>query len=207
MYRFTFGIREEGCHPGGHGRHGGFREGREHGFRGGERGFRGHERGFGGGGRERMFDQGELRLVLLQLLEEKPSYGYELIKTIEEKLAGGYTPSPGVVYPTLTMLEEEGFATVSTPNDGKAAGKKVYTVTDAGREYLKTNQQRTQAIRDRLQHAGQHFERGRSPEIMRAFMSLRGAVRNRVSREGLTAEQVKKIAEAIEAAAKAIDAV
>jgi DNA-binding PadR family transcriptional regulator len=203
MYRFAFGMREEGCHPGGHGRHDGFREGRERGFRGRERGFRGHERGFGGGGRERMFDQGELRLVLLELLEEKPSYGYELIKTIEEKLSGGYTPSPGVVYPTLTMLEEEGFATVSTSD----AGKKVYTVTDAGREYLKTNQLRAQAIRDRLQHAGQHFERGRSPEIMRAFMSLRGAVRNRVSREGLTEEQVKKIAEAIEAAAKAIDAV
>jgi DNA-binding PadR family transcriptional regulator len=203
MYRFTFGMRDEGCHPGWHGRHDGFREGRERGFRGGERGFRGHERGFGGGGRERMFDQGELRLVLLELLEEKPSYGYELIKTIEEKLSGGYAPSPGVVYPTLTMLEEEGFATVSTSD----AGKKVYTVTDAGREYLKTNQQRVQAIRDRLQHAGQHFERGRSPEIMRAFMSLRGAVKNRVSREGLTAEQVRKIAEAIEAAARAIDAV
>jgi DNA-binding PadR family transcriptional regulator len=196
--RFAFEMRDEGGRGHGHchGRHGGF-GGRE---RFGREGF---GRGFGGGGRERMFDQGELRLVLLQLLEEKPSYGYELIKTIEEKLAGGYAPSPGVVYPTLTMLEEEGLATVSTSE----TGKKVYTLTDAGHEYLKTNQHKVQEIRDRLEHAGQRFERGRSPQIMRAFMNLREAVMGRVTREGLTAEQVKKIAEAIDSAARAVDEV
>ena len=189
--RFMFHNREEeGCHWRRHGRHGGFGGGRER-----------AERGMGGG-RERLFDQGELRLVFLQLLAEKPSYGYELIKAIEEKLSGGYAPSPGVVYPTLTMLEEEGFATVSVSD----AGKKVYTVTDAGREYLKANESRAEAIRERLEHAGRGFQRGRSPQIMRPFMSLRGAVQARVSREGLTPEQIKKMAEAIEAAAKAIDA-
>jgi DNA-binding PadR family transcriptional regulator len=207
MYRFGFAVHEKGDHHHGRGGcHQDFAEGRERGFRG-ERGFgrehRGGERGFGGGGRERMFDQGELRLVLLQLLNEKPSYGYELIKTIEEKLAGGYAPSPGVVYPTLTMLEEEGLATVSTSD----AGKKVYTLTDAGREYLKANEQRTQQIRERLQFAGERFGRGRSPQIMRAFMNLRQAVLNRTTREGLTAEQVQKIAEAIDAAASQIDQV
>src|SRR6202034_3548073 len=73
----------------------------------------GFERGFGGG-RERFFDNGHLRLVILQLIAEKPSYGYEIIKTLEERLSGAYAPSPGVVYPTLTMLEEEGYATVSS---------------------------------------------------------------------------------------------
>ena len=204
MYRFEFAMHENEGHPHSHAlchHHGSF-DGRERGFRGFGRGPRGPERGFGGGGRERMFDQGELRLVLLQLLNEKPSYGYELIKTIEEKLAGGYAPSPGVVYPTLTMLEEEGLATSTSEG-----GKKVYTLTDAGREYLKTHEQRTQQIRERLQFAGERFERGRSPHIMRAFMNLRSAVKNRVSREALTAEQVQKIAEAIDAAARAIDQV
>ena len=93
-------------------------------------------RGFGGGGRERLFDSGELKLVILHLLQEKPSYGYELIKAIEERLSGGYAPSPGVVYPTLTLLEEEGNATVSTSE----GNKKLYTVTEQGQQYLKTNQ-------------------------------------------------------------------
>ena len=100
------GHRREERH---HGRHGGF--GGFEGFMGGRgRGFG----GFGGGDRERLFDSGELRLVILQLVAEKPSYGYEIIKAIEERLSGGYAPSPGVVYPTLTLLEEEGFATVSS---------------------------------------------------------------------------------------------
>src|SRR5579862_6069316 len=98
-------------------RHGGFDDRWEH-F--------GH--GFGRGGRERMFDNGHLRLVILQLIADKPSYGYELIKAIEERLAGSYAPSPGVVYPTLTLLEEEGYAMVSS-TDGS---KKLYAATEEG---------------------------------------------------------------------------
>ena len=98
---------------GGRGFGGGGRGGR--GFGGGGRGFGGPhdrgERGFGSG-RERMFDAGDLQLIILQQLALKPSYGYELMKAIEERLSGGYTPSPGVVYPTLTMLEERGLAEV-----------------------------------------------------------------------------------------------
>src|SRR3954467_226608 len=71
-----------------------------------------HHRGWGrgerGGGRRRMFDGGELRLVLLALLEEQPRHGYDLIREIEERTGGSYAPSPGVVYPTLTMLDEMG---------------------------------------------------------------------------------------------------
>ena len=157
-------------------------------------------RGFPGS-RERMFDSGELQLVILHLLAEQPSYGYQLIKTMEDRLAGGYAPSPGVIYPTLTLLEEQGFATATTSE----AGKKVYTVTDAGKEHLQTNKRRLDEILARLEHAGQGFQRGRAPDIMRAFMNLRGAVKSRVTRPGLTAEQLKKIAEAINNAAKAID--
>lgn len=165
-------------------------------------------RGFGGrrpehrhgGGRERMFDAGDVKLVILKLLSEQPSYGYQLIKTMEERLAGGYTPSAGVIYPTLTMLEEEGLATSSVENN-----KKVYSVTPEGTQYLEENKRRIDALFERLDEAGQGFKRGRSPEIMKAFQNLRGAVAARVLRGSATEEQIGKVAEAINAAAKAID--
>jgi DNA-binding PadR family transcriptional regulator len=170
--------------------------GRHSGFGGGRRGR--FERGFGG--RERLFDAGDLKLVILKLLSEEPSYGYQLMKKMEQRLSGGYTPSPGVIYPTLTLLEEEGLASVWTSADNK----KVYTVTPAGIEYLKANQERIDELFARLDEAGKGFERGRSPEIMKAFMNLRGAVMARLSREA-TPEQMRKITEAIQVAAKAID--
>ncbi len=83
-----------------------------------------HERG---GRRARLFDHGELRLVVLALIAERPRHGYEIIKEVEDRTAGTYSPSPGVVYPTLTMLEELGHATVS--EDG---GKKQYAITPDG---------------------------------------------------------------------------
>jgi len=165
-------------------------------------------RGFGGGrhehrhggGRERMFDAGDVKLVILKLLSEQPSYGYQLIKAMEERLAGGYTPSPGVIYPTLTMLEEEGLAKSAVEND-----KKIYSVTPEGMKYLEENKRRIEALFERLEQAGQGFRRGRSPEIMEAFHNLRGAVVSRVKRQSVTPEQIAKIAEAINAAAKAIE--
>jgi len=167
----------------------------------GER-WEGFEHGFGGG-RERLFDNGHLRLVILQLIAEKPSYGYELIKAIEERLSGGYAPSPGVVYPTLTLLEEEGFATV-TATDGS---KKLYAATDQGRELLKTNQGVLKAIFGRMEQAGRAFGRGRSPQIKRAIMNLKFALKMRVERGELTADQISKVAEAIDAAARAIEGI
>src|ERR1700757_1823367 len=104
--------REYGRHDS---RHGEFGEGQRRGFRG----------RWGGG--MRMFGAGDLRYVILQLISEKPSHGYEIIKSIEEKLGGAYAPSPGVIYPMLTMLEEMGHATVVT--DGP---RKLYTITEEG---------------------------------------------------------------------------
>jgi DNA-binding PadR family transcriptional regulator len=174
------------------GRHGGFEWGR------------GRERGFGRGeGRERHFDNGELRLVILQLIADKPSYGYELIKAIEERLSGGYAPSPGVVYPTLTMLEEEGYATISATE----GNKKLYAATEAGLEYLQENKAVIKAIFGRMEKAGKVFGRGRSPQIMRAIMNLKYALRLRTERGNLSPEQISKVAEAIDAAARVVDEV
>jgi len=187
--------------PGGR-EHGGF----GHGFggRGPERGFGGRgrgefDRGFGEG-RGRLFDAGDVRLVILRLLSDQPSYGYQLIKTMEQSLSGGYTPSAGVIYPTLTLLEEEGLATSTAENN-----KKVYSLTAEGFAYLEANKLQIGELFERLEKAGRSFERGRSPEIMKAFLNLKGAVVARVSRESVKPEHIKKITEAINAAAKAID--
>jgi DNA-binding PadR family transcriptional regulator len=163
------------------------------------RGHFGFERGFGRG-RERLFDAGDVKLVILRLLSEQPSYGYQLIKTMEQRLSGGYTPSAGVIYPTLTMLEEEGLATASSENN-----RKVYSVTTEGLEYLQANKEQVDELFERLEETGKGFERGRSPEMMKAFERGRFAVMARVSRENVTREQVRKISEAIHAAAKTIE--
>jgi|WetSurMetagenome_2_1015567.scaffolds.fasta_scaffold47276_3 DNA-binding PadR family transcriptional regulator len=192
-----FGGRE--CRGFGDREHGGF-HGRD------PRSFAGHggrdPRGFGGfaGGRERMFDAGDVKLVVLKLLSEQPSYGYQLIKTMEQRLAGGYAPSPGVIYPTLTMLEEEGLATVSSEGS-----KKVYSVTPDGMHYLQTNGERVKVLFERLEEAGRGFQRGRSPELVKAFKNLHGAVMARMLRGNATPEQISKIAEAMNTAAKTID--
>src|SRR5580704_6796000 len=187
---------EHGSHHGGErhrGRHGGFDGPMGH-----------HERGFrGGGGRERQFDNGELRFVILQLIAEKPSYGYEIIKAIEERLSGAYAPSPGVVYPTLTLLEEEGLATVAS-TDGN---RRLYAATEQGQEYLKTNKVQLKAIFARIDEAGKAFGRGRSPQVVRAMMNLKFALGMRLGRGGLSQEQVSKIADAIDAAARTVDEV
>lgn len=113
---------------------------------------------FGGGGQKRrgpfgggrMFDQGDLKLVILRLLDEKPRHGYEIIKELEERSQGRYTPSAGAVYPTLTMLEDLGYAVVQ-PEEG---GKKVYVITDAGRAHLAENQPVVDELFDRVSQIG-----------------------------------------------------
>ncbi len=98
----------------------------------------------------RMFEQGDLKFVILQLLADKPRHGYEIIKDLEERSGGRYSPSPGTVYPTLTLLEDMGYASV-TPVDG---GKKVYAITDAGRAYLADNRSTVDDVLERLGQLG-----------------------------------------------------
>ena len=174
-----------------------------------ERMFAGRGRHFGGPGgfegpfgpqRSRMFNSGDLKLVLLKLLAEQPSYGYQLIKSLEERLGGGYVPSAGAIYPTLTLLEEEGSATSVTENN-----KKVYSITPQGLETLKANESHLEELFSHLDEKGRRFGRGRSPELMKAFFNLRSAVGARISRDKMSKEQIHKMAEAINAAAKTID--
>src|SRR6266705_5801013 len=90
---------------------------------------------FGPGEAHRFFGRGDLKFALLELLQERPMHGYEMIKALEEKSSGFYSPSPGSIYPTLQMLEDRGFVTVQ-----EVEGKKVYSITDAGRALLAERQ-------------------------------------------------------------------
>src|ERR1700742_1929223 len=149
---------------------------------------------------ERVFDHGELRLVVLALIAERPRHGYEIIKEIEDRLAGTYTPSPGVIYPTLTMLEELGQATVTENN-----GKKLYTITEAGTAFLEANKAAVDNALQRMQSVNSAHSGGRAPEIMRARENLKLALRLREARGPLTEQQIRDIAAALDAAAVAIE--
>lgn len=103
--------------------------------------------------RGRKFSAEDLQLLLLSLLEEKPSHGYELIKALETRTSGFYKPSPGMVYPALTYLEEVGYATVDTEGN-----KKRYHLSDAGRAYLAANKDRLDLMLGRLRHAARKMD-------------------------------------------------
>src|SRR6266550_1985126 len=94
----------------------------------------------------RMFEQGDLKYVILRLLDEKPRHGYEIIKELETRFGGSYAPSPGTVYPTLTMLEDLGYARV-VPEE---SGKKIYEITDEGRKHLAENSTTVNDIFERI---------------------------------------------------------
>jgi DNA-binding PadR family transcriptional regulator len=151
-----FGMRH--CGMSGDTRWGAGRGGqwRRHGFGGGGR--------HGGGGGElrrvgRMLAHGDLRLLALALIDEQPRHGYEIIKLLEDKTEGWYSPSPGVVYPTLTWLEEIGYVTAEA-----SGAKKLYSITGEGRAYLEQNRDFVDAVLKRLEAVGERFGRRRFGE-------------------------------------------
>jgi DNA-binding PadR family transcriptional regulator len=156
-----------------------------------------HPRDHHGGRRRRVFDHGDLRFVLLSMIAARAAHGYDLIKGLEERMGGGYSPSPGAIYPTLTMLEEQGFATI-TAEDG---GKKLYQATAEGIAFLQANRAAVDAIRARID--GIARERSVVPDarIIRAIENLKTALRLRLGGGAIPDEQVRAIAAAIDAAA------
>lgn len=166
---------------------------------GGGPGYRG-----GRGGLGRFFAHGDLRLVVLNLIARKPSHGYEIIKAIEDGVGGAYTPSPGVIYPTLTLLEELGYVTVST--DGESA-KKRYAITPEGESYLAANRKPLDALLERMDAAGRAHRAGASPQVVRAMENLKLALKLRLARGELTAEQIAAVAAALDAAALTVEKV
>jgi DNA-binding PadR family transcriptional regulator len=182
---------------------------RERRFARGERGSDGlrfgHRRHGGGGGRSglgRFFAHGDLRLVILHLIAEKPRHGYEIIKAIEERVAGAYSPSPGVIYPTLTLLEELGYVTVRATGEG---ARKLHEITPQGRAFLDANRPALDALLARMDEAGQAHGAGPAPQILRAMENLKLALRLRLSRGPLGTEQADAVAAAIDAAAIGVE--
>jgi DNA-binding PadR family transcriptional regulator len=162
----------------------------------------GHEhRGMRGGRMRRVFDQGDLRYVLLRLIADSPRHGYELIKAIEERFGGTYSPSPGVIYPTLTLLEELGYI---RPESAEGA-RKQYAITPEGTAFLAANQPVVDHIFARMAEIGQAYAGGPAPEIRRAMQNLEAALTIRLGRGPLTAEQVRAVTAILDRAASEIE--
>lgn len=156
-------------------------------------------RGFGTRGRPRMFEQGDLRFVVLKLLDEKPAHGYEIIRAVEERFGGAYAPSPGIVYPTLTLLEEQGLIAV-VETDGP---RKLYGLTDQGRAELGRVGPEVERVYARMSEMRQRFGGGAAPEIGRAMENLKTALQLRLAR-GDDAD-VRRVTAILDGAARAIE--
>jgi DNA-binding PadR family transcriptional regulator len=187
MYRHFHDRGERGFHRSRHGwggRMGHHGEGREHG------------RGGRGG---RFFGHGDLRFVILALLEEQSRHGYELIKALEERTGGAYRPSPGVVYPTLAMLEDEGMIRQA---EGEA-GRKHFEITPEGKAELDRNRAGVEAVFAKMDDASKSAGPGR-PRIGRAMMNLGMSIKNRMSRP-VSPEDLDRIVGMIDDTAAAIE--
>ena len=156
--------------------------------------------GFGrGGGGGRIFGPGDLRLMLLSLIAEKPRHGYELIKEIEQKFGGAYSPSPGSIYPTLTLLEEMEQVRASA-SDG---ARKLFEITDQGRAYLEENRATLDGVIARMGLAARHMSGRAWPEsVHQAMHTLKHALLLRPGE--WTESEAARVSKIIEQAVEAI---
>ncbi len=163
---------------------------------------------FGGGprnknwgrGRRQMFESGEVKFVILRLLREKPRHGYEVIKALEERLGGCYTPSAGTVYPTLQLLEDQGYIKA-----GDVDGKKVYHITPEGEQFLDANQTVLDDIFDRVKDTVRDFAGGHMADLNHAFTRLAAVTYKRAWRWGPDHPSVAKIVEILKRSADDIE--
>jgi len=158
-------------------------------------------RGRGGSRRGGMFRPGELRLVLLRLIADQPRHGYDLIQSIEEMTGGAYAPSPGVVYPTLTMLQDMGLI-----EERAAEGtRKAFAVTAEGTAHLDERREEVDALIARLTEHGERERRAGGAPISRAVGNLLSALWHRVQREGMDEATLHKIADILDEAARKVE--
>ena len=160
-------------------------------------------RGRGPRRRGRMFDSGELRLVLLRLISEEPRHGYDLIRAIEALTGGEYAPSPGVVYPTLTLLQDMELIE-EAPGEGS---RKPFQATAAGLQHLKEREGEAEAIFERLADLAPDAEQSAGPAIGRAVKNLMTALSHRIGRDGLDEDLLHEIAGILDEAAQRIERV
>ncbi len=149
----------------------------------------------------KWFESGEMRLVILRLIREKPRHGYEIIKALEERMGGCYTPSAGTVYPTLQLLEDQGFVRIV-----EEGGKKVYHITPEGERYLDEHQDALSDIGERIKEAMRGVVGGHIAEVNQAFGRLARLTFKEAWRSGPESERTQRIAEVLKRAAAEIEA-
>src|SRR6476469_605668 len=154
-------------------------------------------------GRKRMFESGELRLVLLKLIADEPRHGYDLIRAVEELTGGEYAPSAGVVYPTLTLLQDMGLIEEAS---GEGA-RKPFQITDDGRAHLEERADEVEGLIERLSDMKPRHSDMAGPAIGRAVRNLLTALSHRVGRDGLDDELLHEIASILDEAAQRIERV
>ena len=160
-------------------------------------------RGRGRRGRKRMFESGELRLVLLKLIADEPRHGYDLIRAIEGLTGGEYAPSPGVVYPTLTLLQDMGLI-----EEAKAKGpRKPFEVTEEGRQHLEEKAEEVEGLFERLEEFAPRERSSGGPPIGRAVGNLMNALSHRIGRDGIDEDLLHEIATILDEAAQRIERV
>ncbi len=158
-------------------------------------------RGPRGRGRGRMFDGGELRLVLLKLIADQPRHGYDLIREIEELTGGAYAPSPGVVYPTLTLLDDMGLI----GEQQSEGAKKQFAVTPAGAMHIEENREQVEVLMARLTDLGAERQRTDRAPIRRAMRNLRVALQNRMEAADLSDDAAHQVAALLDEVAQKIE--
>jgi DNA-binding PadR family transcriptional regulator len=156
-----------------------------------------HDRHRRGGRLARLFEHGDLKLLILHLIAEKPRHGYELIKAVEDLAGGAYAPSPGIIYPTLTLLEDLGHITATTEG-----ARKSYTLTPSGQAARTENQGAISTILTRISAAQ---SRDPAPPILRAMENLKMALRLKLGHAEQPPETTQKIAAALDLAARQIE--
>lgn len=164
------------------------------------RGLRGGNDGNGRGGRRRVFNGDELKLILLKLIADAPRHGYDLIREIEELTGGVYAPSPGVIYPTLTLLDDMGFVAPTADT-----GKKQYAVTQAGITELTKKAAEVLALFARLSEMRAMRARTDGGPVRRSMGNLRAVLQNRLTADDVTAEMLHDVAAIIDDAAQKVE--
>jgi DNA-binding PadR family transcriptional regulator len=151
--------------------------------------------------RESRFGRGDIKFVILDLLREKSSYGYEIIRAMEERFSGLYTPSAGTVYPTLQMLEEMGYVT-SNPSEGR----KVYTITPEGLQFLEERKNRVSDVRERM--SGWWDRKGSSREVHDMVDEMKDMLKMmKRGRRRMNPEKIRRIREVLERTLREIETI
>lgn len=156
-----------------------------------------HRHGRGGGRRQRFFGHGELRLVILDILTRNASHGYELIKEIETLTQGNYTPSPGVIYPTLDFLQDQQLISMSE----EEGGRKKIAITAQGQAWMDENKEHLEHIHARINARSVGYQLRKDPQMKRALENFKAVLDLKVNQSDISAAQLKQIVGVIDRAA------